>query len=56
MGRFATKYFPVELCMLQMCISNTAEGVCGRKPPIIGNYKNQFTIETSKVQVSQIFN
>ena len=44
MGRFATKYFSVELFMLQKCISNTAEpeGYGGASPhSVIGNYKNQ---------------
>ena len=32
MGRFATKYFRVELFLLQKCISNTAEGYEGASP------------------------
>ena len=34
MGRFAPKYFSVELFMLQTCISNTAEGAWGALAPI----------------------
>ena len=40
--------------MVWTCRTNTAEGVWGRKHPFKVNHKNKFTIETGKVQVSQI--
>ena len=55
MGMIASKYFPVELFMVQTSRMNTADGVWGPQTPFILDHKNQFTIETGKVQVSPFF-